>query len=413
MRVISIFRKLLGIGIAVLEDVRMEGQDVIASVRLARRQRDRCGICRRRCPGYDAGEGRRRWRTLDFGAGRMFLEAQAPRVLCPRHGVRVAAVPWADHDARFTRSFEDQLAWLATQMAIDAVATLMRVQWRTVGDILTRAQARLDKGKRRLDGLRRIGVDEISYRRGQRYLVVVLDHDTGRLVWAAPGRDEATLHRFFDELGPRRCQMITHVSSDAGSWVSKVVGERCQQAVLCMDTFHVIAWASDMIDKIRRQLWNQARRQHPKTLAAQIKGLRWALLKDPDKLTEAQRSQLALLEKTNRPLYRAYLLKEELRQVFRYPHPQQAMAALERWLLMAFRSRLEPVLELATSIANHVETICNTLVHHLTNARVESLNTRIRLITRRSFGFHSPDPLIALAMLSFGGITPALPGRHT
>ena len=91
MRVISKFRKLLGIGIAVLEDVRMEGPDVIASVRLARRQRDRCGICRRRCPGYDAGEGRRRWRTLDFGAVRMFLEAQAPRVLCPRHGVRVAA----------------------------------------------------------------------------------------------------------------------------------------------------------------------------------------------------------------------------------------------------------------------------------------------------------------------------------
>jgi transposase len=409
VRLTSIFRKLLGIDQAVLEEVTIEGQDVVVSVRLNARQRDRCGVCRRRCPRYDGGEGRRRWRALDFGCYRMFLEAWAPRVHCPRHGVRVQAVPWAGHDARFTRSFEDQVGWLAVQASREAVAELMRIDWRTVGGILVRVQRRLEGGRSRLRGLRRIGIDEISYRRGHKYLTVIVDHDTGCLVWAAPGRDEATLHRFFDQLGRRGCRIITHVSADAAPWISSVVSARCPNAVRCMDTFHVVAWASDAIDQVRRELWNQARRQSGKGAACQIKGSRWALLKAPENLTEAQRSQLTRIEKTNRSLYRAYLLKEQLREVFKCGNYQQALAALEQWLVTAFRSRLDPIIDLATRIADHVDPICATLQHRLTNARIESLNTRLRLLTRRAFGFHSHQPLVALAMLCHGHSTPALP----
>jgi transposase len=131
---------------------------------------------------------------LDLGATKVFIEADAPRVRCCDHGVTVAHVPWARHGAGHTRDFDDVAAWLAVRTSKSAVTELLRVAWRTVGAIVARVGADVDARIDRLGGLRRVGIDEISYKRGQRYLIVVVDHDTGRLVWAAPGRDSATLH---------------------------------------------------------------------------------------------------------------------------------------------------------------------------------------------------------------------------
>jgi transposase len=175
---------------------------LIVSVRPVAKARYRCGRCGRRSAGYDRGEGRRRWRALDLGTCRVLLEAEAPRVACGVHGPTVAAVPWARHGAGHTRDFDDQAAWLAVHVSKSAVVALLRVAWRTVGAIVARVGADIDARIDRLDGLVRIGIDEISYKRGYRYLTVVVDHDTGRLVWAAPGRDVATLNGFFDALGP-------------------------------------------------------------------------------------------------------------------------------------------------------------------------------------------------------------------
>ncbi|GAA3905340.1 hypothetical protein GCM10022382_10370 [Microbacterium invictum] len=163
-----------------------------------------CGICRRRSPGYDTGPGRRRWRSLDLGTIQAFVEADAPRVQCRVHGVVVGAVPWARHDAGLTHVFDDQVAWLATRASKSTVVDLMRIAWRTVGSIISRVWADADD---RFDGLRRIGIDEISYKKGHKYLMVVVDHDTRRLVWAAPGRDRATVAEFFDLLGEDRCAL--------------------------------------------------------------------------------------------------------------------------------------------------------------------------------------------------------------
>jgi transposase len=210
------------------------------SVRL-RRRKQRCGICQQCCPRYDLGGGVRRWRLLDLGAIPAYLEAAAPRVHCRQHGVVVAAVPWARHGSRFSRAFEDQVAWLVTRCDLTAVSELMRIAWRSVGAIIARVTRDAERSRDRLAGLRRIGIDEISYRRGQRYLIVVVDHDRGTLVWARPGRDEANLERFFDELGRERCRQIRQVSADAASWIANMVARRCPQAVRCMDPFHVVA----------------------------------------------------------------------------------------------------------------------------------------------------------------------------
>jgi len=386
-------------------------RELVVSVRPDRRHRGRCGVCGRRSPGYDAGDGRRRWRALDLGSTLTYLEADAPRVRCKAHGVVVAQVPWADHGARFTRSFDDQVAWLAVECSRTAVSELMRIAWRSVGSVLTRVSRRLEQGKDRLAGLRRIGIDEISWRRGQRYLIVVVDHDSGRLVWAAPGRDEATLERFFEQLGESRCRQITYVSADAASWISNVVQRRCPKAIRCLDAYHTVAWATEALDEVRRAVWNEARRANRRGHAVALKGARWALWKNGDNLSPSQRSKLAWVQRVNKPLYQAYLIKEHLRLLFQLPF-DDAIDLLIEWLQWAFDSPLEPIVRLACRIADHLDELLNTLRHNLSNARVEGLNTRIRLIARRAFGFHSAEALIALAMLALGAFQPSLPGRQ-
>jgi transposase len=384
----------------------------VVAVRPRSAERDRCGICRRKSPGFDLGEGRRRWRALDLGLERAYVEGDAPRVRCRDHGVVVCAVPWARHQARFTRSFEDQVAWLAVHCSKSATAELMRVAWRTVGSIVERVVAETAREVDLLAGLERIGIDEISHRRGHRYLTVVIDHDSGRLVWAAPGRDRRTVEAFLDTLGPARCQQIRLVSADMASWIAGPIRERCPGAVLCIDAFHVVQAATDALDEVRREVWNQARRAGQDQLARRLKGARFALWKNPENLTGPQQGKLASIQTTNRRLYRAYLLKEQLRQIYRL-EPEPAVALLDAWIAWARRCRLPSFVRLAKTITAQRPGIVAAIEHQLSNARVEAANTTIRLIARRAFGFHTAEALTGLAKLTLSGLCPPLPGRVT
>jgi transposase len=404
-----VWARLLGLRRAVIEDVRVGDEgEVIVAARPTWRERDRCGICRRRSPGFDLGEGRRRWRALDLGTTMAFVEADAPRVTCRRHGVVVCAVPWARHGSRFTRAFEDQTAWLAVNCSSTAVAALMRIAWRTVGGICERVCAEATREVDLLADLKRIGIDEISHRTGQRYLTVVVCHDSGRLVWAAAGRDRKTVEAFLDALGQERCKQLELVSADMAAWVAGPIRERCPQAELCLDPFHVVMLATDALDEIRREVWNQARRAGQTALAKDLKGARFALWKNPENLTDRQAAKLSDIQRTNARLYRAYLLKEQLRMIYRLP-AEHAIELLEQWLKWARRCRIGPFIKLAKTISQQRAGITAAIRHGLSNARVEAINTQIRLLTRRAFGFHSPDALIALAMLSLADLCPPLP----
>jgi transposase len=415
----TLWRALLGVEKSVVEDIEFDedNQFVVAHVRPRKRAGGRCGRCQRRSPGYDAGEGRRRWRALDLGTVQVVLEADAPRVDCPEHGPTVAAVPWARHGAGHTLVFDEQVAWLATQCSKTAVTELMRIAWRTVGAIITRVWADVESLHDRFAGLRRIGIDEISYKRGHRYLTVVVDHDSGRLVWAAPGRDKATLGAFFDALGEERCAQITHVSADGADWISTVVEQRCVNAVRCADPFHVVRWATDALDEVRRQAWNTARGAVNQRRAGRASGhakalkhARYALWKNPENLTTRQQAKLTWIATTDPRLHRAYLLKEGLRLVFQLEHTE-AIEALDLWIGWARRCRIPAFVDLQRRIVKHKASILAAIKHGLSNGRIESVNTKIRLITRVAFGFRSPEALIALAMLNLGGHRPVLPGR--
>jgi transposase len=159
----NVFVALLGLGRAVLEVVGISEEGLLVRARPRRREVSRCGVCGRRAPGYDRGDGCRRWRALDLGATKAFVEAAAPRVCCREHGVVVARVPWARHGSWFTREFEDQVAWLATHCSKSAVCELMRISWLSVGRIIERVVAEQENRRGEpLAGLQRIGIDELS-----------------------------------------------------------------------------------------------------------------------------------------------------------------------------------------------------------------------------------------------------------
>ena len=415
MRTTKLVRVLAGVEQTVVESVETEqaagGAVLVVRVRPDRSARSRCSRCGRRCKGYDQGDGRRRWRGLDFGTVPVVLEADAPRVCCRVDGVVVAAVPWARSPrSRFTRDFEDTCAWLAAHAPASVVAQLLRVTWRSVaamvGRVVAEAAGRVD----RLDGLRRVGIDEIAFRKGHRYLTCVVDHDTGRLVWAAEGRNAETVGKFFDALGPARAGALTHVSADGAQWIHTVVRQRAPQAVLCLDPFHVVAWATGALDTVRREVTAQLKAAGRKDAAAALGGTRWALVRNPDQLSATQRGTLASIRYTNRRLYTAYLLKEQLRAVFE-AKGEHGHALLAGWLAWARRSRLPAFTKLAKTVTGYLPILRNTLDHRLSNARSEATNTHLRVLTRRSYGFHSPEALIAMAMLTRGGLCPDLPGR--
>ena len=417
-----VWERACGLDRTVVEGVRFDetADAIIVSVRPVSRARSRCGRCGRRSPGYDGGDGRRRWRALDAGTTRVFIEADAPRVECSSHGPTVARVPWARHGVGHTRDFDAMAAWLTVRTSKSATCQLLGVAWRTMGSIITRVNQDVEARVDRLEGLRRIGIDEISYKRGHRYLIVVVDHDTGCLVWAGPGRSEAALDVFFDELGEQRAAEITHVSADMADWIAKVVARRAPNAIRCADPFHVVAWAIESLDVERRRAWNQAsgrniapttgRRGRTAGDSRKVARSRYALWKNPDDLNSRQRQQLDWIAKTDPKLWRAYLLKEGLRYVFAVKGAE-GKEALEKWLSWARRSQLPAFIELAKKVTRHRQAIDANLDHGLSQGLIESTNTKIRLLTRIAFGFHGPQPLIALALLALGSQPPQLPGR--
>lgn len=185
---------------------------------------------------------------------------------------------------------------------------------------------------------------------------------------------------------------------------------KAPQAALCLDPFHIAAWATKALDEVRRETWNGLRRSGDREAAGELKGTRWALVKNPTDLTPEQRGSLAVIAKTNSRLYRAYLLKEQLRAVFA-AKGLQGRQLLAGWLAWARRSRLPSFVKLAATIKRFLPLVWNILNHGLSNARSEATNTHLRMLTRRAYGFHTAEALIAMAMLTRGGLCPPLPGR--
>ena len=408
MRVTTAFNRMLGLPGAWVRDVEFGERAVIVTVAL-RRKRPVCSGCGAR--GLKIKEHRvKRWRHLDLGGLRCVIECRLRRLYCPGCGDLPEAVAWARGGARYTRDFEDLTAWLAQQMSQTQVTKLMRIGWETVGNILERVVADyLDHG--RMDGLRLIGVDEVSYGADHKFLTCVADHEKPRIVWAAPGRNAASLQAFFDQLTDEQKASIKAVSIDMSAGYEKAIRakEGVPHAQVCFDPFHVVQLGSKAADQVRRAEYNQ----HGRSGTGEgkwIKGTRYSLLKDTAKQTAGQLLKLAEVVLTNKRMYRAFLLYGELRYIYKLPK-HEAPERLDAWLAWASRSRLKPFVKLARTIRKHKAGVLAAVELGISNGRLEALNSKVRLISHRAYGFHSADALIAMIYLCCAGIQIALPHR--
>lgn len=405
MRATTLLRRLIGVTDLYVCSVQILKSDIVASVK-PRRRRPCCGECGKRAPGYDRAP-ERRWRHLGLGSTRIWLKYAPRRVACADCGVKTERVPWAHASSRFTSDFEEMVAYLARVTDKTQVTRLMGISWRTVGDIVERLVARRQDPDR-LSKLRWIGIDEFSHRKGQRYITLVVDHMRRRVVWAAEGRDSSSIRQFFEELGPEGRASIEGVTTDMATWFLKAIRENIPHAQVVIDRFHVQKLATDALEEVRRV---QQRTTRGTPQGRTIFLSRFALLKNYGDLNAKQQTKLSEIERTNKPLFRAYLLKEGLAAALDYRQPKRAERALREWLGWAARSRLAPFVRTGRTIRKHLDGILAYIKGRMTNGLVEGINTRMRMVARRAYGFHSAGALIALLFLCCGGINlhPQLP----
>jgi transposase len=406
VRVTTAYKRMLELPGAWVRDVGFGEQAMIVTVAL-RRKKPICAGCG--AIGLRIKDHRvKRWRHLDVGGVRCHVECRLRRLYCPGCGDLPEMVEWARGGARYTRDFDDLTAWLAQQMNQTQVTRLMRIGWETVGKILERVVAeKLPAG--RLDGLELIGVDEVSYGADHKFLTCVANHETGGIVWATEGRNSASLQAFFDGLTDEQKASIRAVSIDMSAGYEKAIRDSLPDAEIAFDPFHVVQLGSKAADQVRRDEYNK----HGRSSSGEgkwIKGARYSLLKDTANQSPKQLLKLAEVVTTNKAMYRAFLLYGELRYIYRLPK-EEAAERLDAWLAWASRSRLKPFIKLARTIRQHKQGVLAAIKLNLSNGRLEALNSKVRLLSHRAYGFHSANALIAMIYLCCAGIQAALPLR--
>lgn len=404
MRATSLLRNLLDLKHMKVDGFEFEDGlvvDVAPTTRVPR-----CGSCGKKVSG-SRDRRTRRWRHLDFAGMRVELRYRIRRVDCKRCGVTTELVPWAEPSSPFTRDFEDTVALFAQKLDKTTISQLMGVAWETVGNIARRVVDRRGPNDL-LDGLRRIGIDELSYKRRHNYLTVVTDHNRNRVVWVGVGRSKETLGEFFAALGEERAAQLELVSIDMLQSYIEAVEKHAPQAKIIFDRFHLQRLAHDAVDQVRRE---QVRAHRGTEEGHAIKRTRWALLKRPWNVSTGENEKIADVQMHNKSLYRAYLLKETLCDTLDRRQPNVARSKLVAWISWAQRSRLAPFAKLARTVRKHLDGIVEYVRTRVSNGLAEGMNSKIRVATKQAYGFRDATSLTAMIYLRCAGVV-VPPVRH-
>ena len=351
----------------------------------------RCGVCRQRCRAVQSVRPAREWRDLSMRKMALTLRYRPRRVDCPRCGVRVEVVPWAEPWARVTTALANAVSVLARELSWQGTARQYGLNWKSVATIVKRA-VQYGRRHRKRPPVHLIGIDEVSRRKGQVYLTVVYDLERRVLLWVGDDRTEDAVRKFFtEELGPRRCATLQVVCMDMWAAYATLVRAHARQAQILFDRFHIVKHLHEAVEDVRR---SEMRR-----LSAKAKGpfkrSRWLLLKNPWNLTADQKERLSTLVRWNVPIVRAYYLKESFQLFWEYRQPARAEAHLQKWMHAAMRSRLDPFKRFVRMLRSHLDGIRPWTRLRLSNGAVEGMNNKIKSISHRSFGFRSATHFIA------------------
>jgi transposase len=347
-----------------------------------------CGNCGKKRPGYDTLEPRM-FAFVPLWGIPVFLIYAMRRVDCRRCGVTVEMVPWASGKSPMTYAFTWFLASWARSLSWSETARRFRTTWDTVFRAVEIA-VRWGLEHRSLDGIRAIGVDELAWKKGHKYLTVVyqIDHGRRRLLHVARNRTHKSFQGFFDMLGDERSRSIAFIASDMWQAFRKVVRQRCGVVLHVLDRFHVMQMMSKAIDETRRQ---EVRALRAKGRATILTKTRWLLLKRPRNLTRGERGRLRELVGINLRSVRAYLLKEQFQHFWTYTSVTGGRRFLEGWTRMAMRSRIEPLKKFARSLREHRRELLNWFLARgqFAAGATEGFNNKARVTTRKAYGFRT------------------------
>ncbi len=442
----TLCKNILNVKNTVVTDAKFfKDHDGVNHVRISARpnkwHENDCPYCHRACAPYDRQiDHPRSWRGLDWGGTLVEVTGYTHRIKCPVHGVVVADVPWAYPGSGFTKEFDLTVGWLAVYLSRSAVSEYMRIDWETVGRCVHRTLNEIEPERsRRLDNLVNIGIDETSYKKGHKYITVVVNHDTNSVVWAAQGHGKTVLEKFYKQLTPEQLSSIKVVTGDGAKWITDCVNQFTPECERCVDPFHVVEWAMEALDEVRRESWREAYKEaqqavkdHPrkkgrprtddadsakinaaKAKADEIKNSAYALGKAPEHLTERQQIKIEMIAQTDKRLYRAYRMKESLRLLLKIPDPEEAEAELKHWLWWASHSRIPAFKQLYQRIKDHKDHILNAIRLGMSNARIEAINNKIKLVVRKAYGFRNIDNMLDMVYLVCSDLRVPLPNRKS
>lgn len=361
-----------------------------AHLRPHARSRPVCSGCLKKCRVRDHLP-ERHFQFVPLWAIAVFFVYAPRRCDCPRCGVKVERMPWAEGKSPMTTTFAWFLASWAKSLSWKETAVRFCVTWQAVFTAVSHAVT-WGLEHRSLDGIRSIGVDEFAWKKRHKYLVLVyqIDHACKRLLWIGHDRTKATFETFFAWLGEERSRALTFVTSDMWKAFVGVIAKRATQAVHVLDRFHVAKLASDAVDRVRRDEARGLRERGKKPI---LKKTRWILLKNKMNLTGDQRGRLQQLVRANVRSVRAYLLKEELRRFWDYTSRAWAARFLDRWCTMAMRSKLEPMKKLARTLRAHRGLLLNWIAakNFFAMGATEGFNNKARTVMKRAYGFRSAE----------------------
>ncbi|KEQ15032.1 ISL3 family transposase [Endozoicomonas numazuensis] len=347
-----------------------------------------CSGCQKPAPGYDH-LAERRFEFIPLWGIRVFLLYIMRRVECNSCGVKVEQVPWADGKKELTKVYMQFLAHWAKKLSWKEVASSFSTSWEKVFHAVEYV-VEWGKAHRTLDNVRAIGVDEVAYQTGHKYLTVVYQIDRGctRLLWVSQERTEATIRSFFAFFGTERSQRLEYVCSDMWKPYVKAIAECASQALHILDRFHIVAMLNKAIDEVRASEHKQLQADGYEPV---LKKTRWCLLKRKENLTEKEEIKLNTVLQYNLKSVRAYLLREEFQAFWEYISPHWAEKYLDRWCTRVMRSKIEPMKKVAKTVRRHKPLILNWFraKKAYSSGIVEGLNTKIKLTTRKSYGFRT------------------------
>ena len=388
MQVKTVLNRVHKIKGFVYEKVRFVAEHIEVEVRPRKGSRPICAGCGIRGPGYDT-LWERHFKFVPLWAIGVVLVYAMRRVDCPRCGVTVEQVPWGDGKRHLTRAYAVFLARWARRLSWREVALIFKTSWDTVyRSVAWMVEYGLQH--RDLQGITAIGVDEVQFQKGHRYLTVVyqIDSSCRRLLWVGQDRTARTLLRFFRMLGRERTAAIQFVCSDMWKPYLKVIAKKASQAVHILDRFHIVARLNKALDEIRAA---EARQMAREGYEPVLKRSRWCFLKREKNLTDKQQTKLDDVLQYDLKSVRGYLLKQSFQLLWEYTSPYWAGWFLDRWLKRAMRSRLEPIKKVARSIRGHRKLILNWFRarKEFSAGIVEGLNYKIKLTIRKAYGFRT------------------------